>query len=145
MSGEKNYFKVLLASFALIACQQQKPTTQSIIETKVDTALHESIHIEDVENRIELYTNDSIELSIYLDNGFKLIELKDGKSILTKGNLNYERGFEDDIDATLYVLDFDKPKQERYFVRLTKDNVTLIPLDQNRKSFNKAPLHKEIE
>jgi hypothetical protein len=53
--------------------------------------------------------------------------------VITEGALNTERGFESDIDATVYVLDWDSPESERsYFVRLTGDDTHLWRLDSQR-------------
>lgn len=52
----------------------------------------------------------------------------------TKGKLNTERGYEDDADATVYILNYDLPaNKQRYFVRLTgKDEVFEIGSDRKR-------------
>jgi hypothetical protein len=51
---------------------------------------------------------------------------------ITEGNLNTERGFENDDDATVYILDYDKPEnQQKFFVRMTDGRIMM--LDSNRK------------
>jgi hypothetical protein len=46
---------------------------------------------------------------------------------VTLGLLNTERGYGDDKDATVYVLDHDKPASEqKYFVRLTDGAVHML-------------------
>jgi len=94
----------------------------------------------------ELYKNETNELSIYKNNTirkndtaynndtFELIEKEKNSSKVVKGNVNYERGFEDDEDATVYVLNFDKPSEERYFVRFSDNDSTIFLLDKNKKS-----------
>lgn len=67
---------------------------------------------------------------------FRLHEKKQGtdKVITIEGNLNTERGFENDPDATVYILNHDKPAdQQRFFVRSTGNDNELKALDKNRK------------
>lgn len=53
--------------------------------------------------------------------------------VSTEGPLNTERGFGEDADATLFVLDWQKPSSEQTcFVRLTRDPSHLKPLDGDR-------------
>lgn len=54
--------------------------------------------------------------------------------LVREGELNTERGFEDDIDATVYVLNWQKPEGEQmYYVRLTAEPNRLYALDGDRK------------
>jgi hypothetical protein len=47
------------------------------------------------------------------------------------GHLNTERGYGDYTDATLYVLDDDKPeKEQKYFVRTTAGSVFMLDKDR---------------
>ena len=56
---------------------------------------------------------------------------KDG--VMITGELNTERGFGDDDDATVFVLDWQKPVQEQsYFVKLTASPTTLQALTSDR-------------
>ncbi|WP_312923370.1 hypothetical protein [Empedobacter brevis] len=91
----------------------------------------------------ELFKNETNELSIYKNNTFELIEKEKNSSHTIKGNVNYERGFEDDQDATVYVLNFDKPSEERYFIRFSKNDSILFPLDTNKKRKNGSTLYRE--
>jgi uncharacterized protein YxeA len=64
---------------------------------------------------------------------------------VAQGPLNTERGYGDDIDATVYILDWNKPESEqKYFVRLTKDQKHIQELDNNRKIIPGALLVREI-
>ncbi|MFL5729977.1 MAG: copper resistance protein NlpE N-terminal domain-containing protein [Cytophagaceae bacterium] len=61
----------------------------------------------------------------------------------TSGMLNTERGFENDRNATLFVLDADKPRQEQqYFVRLTDDPVNGYMLDSHMTLLAQNPLKR---
>lgn len=54
-------------------------------------------------------------------------------NIVTEGELNTERGYGTDTDATVYVLDWKmSAPTQRYFVRFTKDPSHLQILDGNR-------------
>jgi hypothetical protein len=63
--------------------------------------------------------------------------------VVTLGDLNTERGFGVDENATVYVLDWKKPEQEQiYFVRLT-GTTTLQQLGSNREVILNALLEKK--
>lgn len=63
----------------------------------------------------------------------------------TFGELNVERGWEDDEDATVFVLDWRKPKaKQQYFVRLTGKPNQIQQLDNDRKLVEGTILKKEI-
>jgi hypothetical protein len=54
--------------------------------------------------------------------------------LVREGELNTERGFEDDVDATVYVLNWQKPEGEQlFYVRLTAEPGRLYALDGERK------------
>ncbi len=60
------------------------------------------------------------------------------------GAFNYERGYGDDNDATVIVLDYKKTANEQqYFVRYSKDNTSLYKLNTNKKIINSAVLYKK--
>ncbi len=62
---------------------------------------------------------------------------------ITEGELNTERGFGDDANATLYILNHDRPESEHaYFVRYS--NGDLVMLDPDRKPLEKARFTKHI-
>lgn len=54
--------------------------------------------------------------------------------LVREGELNTERGFEDDPDATVYLLNWQRPEGEQmYYVRLTNEPKKLYVLDSNRE------------
>ena len=64
--------------------------------------------------------------------------------LVREGELNTERGFEDDIDATVYVLNWQKPEGEQmYYVRLTAEPNRLYALDGERKILRGSALTLE--
>lgn len=77
------------------------------------------------------------ELTLYVDMTYKVKEIYQGKgkgnTFEAQGNFNEEKGYEDDPEAALVVLNYDKPGQERYFVRFTDKQDELQMLDKDRK------------
>ncbi len=64
--------------------------------------------------------------------------------VSVSGELNTERGYGDDIDATVFVLDWQKPEAEqKYFVRLT-GSTEIQRLDENRELLAGAVLEHEV-
>lgn len=64
--------------------------------------------------------------------------------LVREGELNTERGFEDDIDATVYVLNWQKPEGEQIlYVRLTAEPGRLYLLDTQRKIVRGSVLNLE--
>lgn len=54
--------------------------------------------------------------------------------LVREGELNTERGFGDDIDATVYVLNWQQPEGEQMrYVRLTSQPGILYLLDSNQE------------
>jgi copper homeostasis protein (lipoprotein) len=63
--------------------------------------------------------------------------------IVIEGNLNTERGYENDPDATVYILNWDKPEnQQRVFVRSTGNNTDIFEIEVDRK--RKLPKDKRV-
>jgi hypothetical protein len=70
----------------------------------------------------------------------ELLQTSNG-ALVRSGLFNTERGFEKDEDATLYVLNDDKPTAEQfYFVRETGSDNLLIKLDQERRKIKEHHL-----
>ena len=54
------------------------------------------------------------------------------------GNLNTERGYGKDDDATVYILNFDKPESEQTrFVRYSNGNVAMFDAQDGEIYFEK--------
>ena len=61
--------------------------------------------------------------------------------LVRTGELNTERGFKDDQDATVYVLNWQKPEGEQIrYVRLTSEPTKLYVLDGNQEIIQGSPL-----
>jgi copper homeostasis protein (lipoprotein) len=56
------------------------------------------------------------------------------KEFVEKGTYNTERGFEDDADGTIYVLNYDKPQADQiYYGTFSKNPEKIYLLDNTRK------------
>ncbi len=62
--------------------------------------------------------------------------------LVTFGELNTERGFEQDENASLFILNWQQPEAEQIkFVKLSKDHSVLVRVDANGQLDNTAILH----
>lgn len=149
----KKIFYLGIAIVFLASCQSNQKqkaaeTAADSIAASVDSALSDTSAADEVANKklMESYVGTlpcadcegiKTELSIYSDNTYSLKETYlgkgDGKPFESTGKLNTERGYEKDNDATVYVLDYDKPGEERYFVRFTGKGNKLVMLTKERK------------
>ena len=63
-----------------------------------------------------------------------------------EGSLNTERGFGDDKDATVFILDHDKDAaKQRFFVRYTGEDDVIKALDKDRKELPKQNTLRKVE
>lgn len=114
------FFNALLMASLMFSCQAKTNKTEA------ERSEEKEIVTSEIQAR---YANTKDEFRVYRNNTFQLDETKDDSTSVRIGNLNYERGFENDIDATLFVLDFDKPSKESYFVRFSDNDSMVIRLD----------------
>jgi hypothetical protein len=64
--------------------------------------------------------------------------------VVLEGELNTERGYGDDLDATVYILNWMKPANEQIlYVRLTAEPGYLYELDKYRNIINSVRLTLE--
>lgn len=73
-----------------------------------------------------------------IDNKFELSNIYEGKSpekqFKEKGNFNTERGLENDINGTIFILNWDKPEKDQlYYGYYSKNPEKLYLLDRNKK------------
>ncbi|ESE40621.1 hypothetical protein [Shewanella decolorationis] len=62
--------------------------------------------------------------------------------LVTLGELNTERGFEQDENASLFILNWQQPEAEQIkFVKLSKDHSVLVRVDANGQLDNTSTLH----
>jgi hypothetical protein len=73
----------------------------------------------------------NVVFSVFLTkDGLSTFELREWETIVT-GNLNYERGLWADENATVYVLNFDKPESEqKKFVKLSAQDGIVSALNR---------------
>ncbi|WP_185955274.1 copper resistance protein NlpE [Solitalea koreensis] len=142
---------ILISAFALlVSCQlnQKKeiaaeksegseiidvvPKVDSL-ERKIQTEVYEGIlpcaDCEGIKTKITFYvdTTNAYEMEVVY------IGRNDNKPIISTGKYTIEFGYGKDIDAALYVLNYNQPGHERYFVKLSRDPRRLIMLDRNRQ------------
>jgi len=124
--------------------------------SKKQTKADETIKRDSIENQIEKQETDNIlvfegslpcadcagiETILRIDrlnNKYELSSIYKGKSperkLKVKGNLNTERGLENDPDGTIYVLNWDKPQNEQtYYGYFSKNPEKIYMLDRNKK------------
>lgn len=147
----KKVHYLVIVTLLFSACQSKKnesaisdsdvdQTSDTIMAADVDTSqAHQKAALEKYTGTIPCADCSGIkmELTIDSDNVYQLKETYlgkgDEKPIESTGKINTERGFEKDIDATLYILNDDKPGQERYFVRLTDQPGIIHMLGMDKK------------
>lgn len=141
------FSSILLVQFA-ISCGN-KTTTPEKDKEKKESVVPEDKKPEQNESYIgTLPCNDcdGVETKLQFTNGNTgcgvFLTHTNGDMTINKRSMNTERGYEDDPDATVYILNWDKPeKEQRYFVRETgKDNI-LFEIDKDRKRFNDGKNH----
>jgi copper homeostasis protein (lipoprotein) len=156
----KVYSSVIIAALLMLSCGKSK---ESINKTKQQDSILEKQDTswQDSNENDEYYSYEGVlpdengkakqtTLQIAKDyQTFQLIEktlfnktkLTDDtlRSIKMEGNLNTERGYEKDENATVYILNWDKPDNlQRLFVRSTGNDKQLfeIGIDRKRKKPN---------
>lgn len=121
-----------------------KSPGDEIVDTEADftTTFWGTLHCEDCSG-----IETTLEISRDFQR-FRLHEKKQGSDAVrtTEGNLNTERGFGDDADATVYVLNHDKAESEqRCFVRYTGNDNEVKALGRERKELPKQNTLRRVE
>ncbi len=129
------------------ACNNSNNTSEKASETTTADSLQmaDSIRLTQVfEGVLPCADCDGIltKLSLFIhSNGkttFKLAQTYqgkgDGNNFTTTGNYNTERGFENDNDAQLIILNWDKPADEQeYYLIYSNDTTVAHKLNDERK------------
>ena len=93
---------------------------------------------------LESFSTDDKSILFYNLENQRYQLVTDG--VVTTGAVNYERGYKEDPDATVYVLDYDKSESEQiYFVRLSKSTDTIQQLTSNRDLVTTTPILSRIK
>lgn len=140
----KKVFILLAVAVQLTACNSKKQDTvegTAADSTEIATEKQETDNILVFEGELPCADCSGIETILKIDNvnnKFELSSIYKGKSpekkFTQKGNLNTERGLENDQNGTIYILNWDKPENEQvYYGYYSKDPETLYMLDKNRK------------
>ncbi|MBX9853624.1 MAG: copper resistance protein NlpE [Cytophagaceae bacterium] len=139
----KHIFLLLLTGFTLFSCEKSNNSNEipkKIAAQRTDTIQKDTLVNDSIFTRI--YTGvlpcadcPGIETTLKISRDYQQFELKEvylereAEPIVTRGNLNTERGFGKDKNATVFILNWDKPiEQQRMFVRYTgfDHQVTMI-------------------
>jgi hypothetical protein len=131
----KRVLAVTILSVFISFCSNDKLTREQSKET---TEQKESASV----NSTETFsgTADGVKI-IFEHTNYTRYRLAEGEKI-TEGNLNTERGFENDEDATVYILDYDLPDiEQQFFVRMTNGNIMM--LDKDRKTIPNSSFAKK--
>lgn len=129
---------IILFVLTLNGCGESKKEIEPLFDNNEDYSV--SVNIVEYEGIIPCADCEGIKMTLKIADDFQSYELieeylgKDDNVFKESGSVNTERGFEEDLNATVYVLNFDKPETEqRYFVRLSLDSTRLLMLDKNRE------------
>ncbi len=129
---------VLVVTLSGGCVQKSGEENDSLPKQKSETV--QSSQFEIYEGIIPCADCEGIKMTLKIADDFQSYELvevylgKDAQPFMSHGKLNTERGFENDVNATVFVLNYDQPeKNQIYFVRLTNMRDRLTMLDRNRK------------
>ena len=129
----QNYIFLLLPFLALslTSCsnsEESTPPAAAVVDTTAIPPLKDSlITLKPTETFSGTYQEKEVVFSHY---NFKAYSLSIA-GVITKGLLTNERGYGDDPNATVYVLNSDKPKNERsYIVRTPNGSVYMLDKDR---------------
>jgi uncharacterized protein YxeA len=127
---------LLVAAFyafnAYIYNEKQAPASNAVVESKTDVA-QEAPVLEAIEFT-ERYAAQVDRVAVVFEHKDYTRYRLTTNGLVREGELNTERGFEDDIDATVYVLNWQQPEGEQmFYVRLTAEPDRLYALDGERK------------
>ncbi len=131
----------LIAAFyalnAYIYHEKQAPAPDSAVVSKETPTLEEVVFTERYSARVD-------RVSVVFEHKDYTRYRLTTNELVREGELNTERGFEDDVDATVYVLNWQQPESEQMlYVRLTAEPDRLYALDSERKILQGSALTLE--
>ncbi len=139
----KSLIGIVLAVFVVVAgCKQKGSSSESMLSgaAKNEEALTVAPETVSVyQGVIPCADCEGIRVTLKLNivkNTFEeaLDYLGRNNSFVTKGNFNTERGFGDDNNATVFILNWDKPEKEQsYYMYYSKDPSTLYKLNLKKE------------
>ncbi len=139
---------LVLGCILTISCNPKKSSPEvkagdSVSQNEVSTSPKEILLI--YEGMVPCADCEGIQITLQLNtlkNRFeeKRVYLGKGKNEFVKeGNFNTERGFGNDNDATVFILNWDKPQSEQsYYMYNSNDTETLHVLSPAKKLIDSA-------
>jgi hypothetical protein len=131
-----NFIQLILPVVIMTSCNQVAEEQQAENQNLAESSTVDSLVVKETKdtslNLTERFSGTVNNVNIIFGHErYIRYRLSENEKIST-GDLNTERGYGDDINATVYVLDHAKPEAEqKYFVRLT--NGKILMLDAKRK------------
>jgi hypothetical protein len=140
---KRTILTIITMSVLLAGCKEDTKNTGEARERTTEQPAPTSrpaapkVNIPGLENRTEAFAGEvNRQMVVFEHRDYTFYRLTEGSDV-TQGVMNTEKGFEQDVNATLYILNSDKPESEqRYFVRYS--NGRFVMLDPQRQ---KIPLY----
>lgn len=128
-------FGAVVITLALLMFHINRDSKQSVSEPVVaEEAVVEETSAHEVVEYTERYAARVDRVNVVFEHKDYTWYRLTTNDLVREGELNTERGFEDDIDATVYVLNWQQPEgQQMFYVRLTDEPGVLYALDGDRK------------
>ncbi len=137
----------------LSACSGGKEKQQA--QESKSSALNDSVWVTAYQGTLPCADCPGIKTTLRLiwtktDKKGNTYELKeeyiDRNTFTSSGNFNVERGFGQDNDATVIILNFDKPKNEqRYYVYFSNNTKVLHVLNPQKEMNENSGLNYQLE
>jgi hypothetical protein len=139
------HYTILLLSGLLLLINNPRKTFFGAHTPEIYPYQKDSSWAEIYTGKVFSSTCDGIDMTLKISKDYQTYELTESyrgarqeKETIQIGNLNTERGFGKDKNATVFVTDHDKQKSlQKYFVRLSKSPDELIMLSKGRKNLQK--------
>lgn len=127
------HITILIAASALIFCGPK--TSETPEKGLADTTWLHDPEPDPWASPTATYTGVINDVQVkFQHNRYTTYRLINGTDTII-GNLNTERGFQDDEDATLYILYYEMPDSVlAHFVRMTDGRILMLDVGQNQLS-----------
>ncbi len=153
---KKLFFIVSLGVFMMLFflnCKNEKQKEEN--QPSVQTTEEDTVWIDTYEGTIPCADCPGIKVNLKLnwtidsggENTYTLTEeYIDRDTIISSGKFNPERGFKNDNNATIIVLNWDKPeKNQRYYVWFSNEPEILHVLSPKKELIERAGLNYTLE
>lgn len=140
---KRTILSIIAVSLLLAGCKEDTQNSGEATKRTPDVSAPVSrpaapkVNIPGLENRTEAYAGEVNRVIVVFEHrDYTHYRLTEGSDV-SQGVMNTEKGYEQDVNATVYILNSDKPESEqRYFVRYS--NGRFVMLDPQRQ---KIPLY----